>query len=161
MTAATTKTGNNGPRDTGCGLKTRGGFTLIELMIVLTIIAILSAIAIPNYQWALIRAREAVLQENLYGIRSAIDQFHADQGRYPDKLEDLTARKYIRDIPKDPFTRSAETWITVPPPAELPPENPDGSPASVGTLPLPKGNVYDVQSGSDLIGSNGIAYKDW
>jgi general secretion pathway protein G len=130
-------------------------------MIVLAIIAILSAIAIPNYQWALIRAREAVLQENLYGIRSAIDQFHADQGRYPERLEDLTARKYLRSIPKDPFTRSAETWIIVPPSAELPPETADGNTAAVGTLPLPKGNVYDVQSGSELIGSNGIPYKDW
>ena len=155
MTAATTKTGD------GIRLRSRGGFTLIELMIVLTIIAILSAIAIPNYQWALIRAREAVLQENLYGIRSAIDQFHADLGRYPDKLEDLAARKYLRDIPKDPFTKKDDSWIIVPPPAELPPETADGSTAAVGTLPLPKGNVYDVQSGSELIGSNGIPYKDW
>lgn len=161
MTAAATKTGNRTRREAGGGLKARSGFTLIELMIVMAIVGILSAIAIPNYQWALIRAREAVLRENLYGIRSAIDQFYADQGKYPDKLEDLTQRKYLRDIPKDPFTQKNDSWVTVPPPAELPPESTGASPQAAGVIPLPKGNVYDVQSGSDLIGSNGVPYKDW
>ena len=155
MTAAAIKTGNSS------SIKGRSGFTLIELMIVMTIIGILVAIAVPNYQWALIRAREAVLQENLYGIRSAIDQYYADQGKYPDKLEDLTERKYLRGIPTDPFTRKNDTWITIPPPAEKPPENSGSSPQPVGAIPLPKGNVYDVQSGSDLMGSNGIPYKEW
>ncbi len=153
MTAAAIKTGNS--------ITSRNGFTLIELMIVMTIIGILAAIAVPNYQWALIRAREAVLQENLYGIRSAIDQYYADQGKYPDKLEDLTERKYLHGIPTDPFTRKNDTWITIPPPAEKPPENSGSNPQPVGTIPLPKGNVYDVQSGSELVGSNGVPYKEW
>lgn len=140
----------------------RQGFTLVELMIVMTIVAILTAIAIPNYQWALIRAKEAVLQENLYGIRSAIDQYYADQGSYPDKLEDLTAKKYLRDIPRDPFTKKNDTWITVAPPVDLPVTPISGvTPIGTGTMALPQGNVYDVQSGSDLLGSNGIPYRDW
>lgn len=162
MTAAATRTGNrNGWQAKAIGKQ--DGFTIIELMIVLTIIAILTAIAIPNYQWAMIRAREAVLQENLYGIRSAIDQYYADQGKYPDKLEDLTNRKYLRAIPRDPFTKSNETWLTIPPPADLPPDTAETSslPANTGVVALPQGMIYDVQSGSDLVGSNGTPYKEW
>jgi general secretion pathway protein G len=150
LTAVAIKTGNN-----------RAGFTLIELMIVMTIVGILAAIAVPNYQWALIRAREAVLQENLYGIRSAIDQYFADQGSYPDKLDDLITRKYLREIPRDPFTKKNDTWITVPPPAELPPENTGSNPQPTGVIPLPKGTIYDVQSGSELMDSNNKPYKEW
>lgn len=161
MTAAATRTGNrHGSRVAWVGRQ--AGFTIIELMIVLTIVAILSAVAIPNYQWAMIRAREAVLQENLYGIRSAIDQYYADQGKYPEKLEDLTSRKYLRAIPRDPFTKSSETWVTVPPPADPPPDTTGSSaPLSPGAMSLPQGNVYDVRSGSELVGSNGTPYKDW
>ena len=124
------------------------GFTLIELMIVVTIIGILAAIAAPNYQWGIIRAREAVLRENLYNFRTTIDQYLADQGKYPDSLQDLTDKKYLRDIPADPFTKSKETWVIVAPPTPA-----DGSEV--------KGAVYDVHSGSDLIGSNNVPYNEW
>lgn len=154
MTAAGIGTGDH-------MLNRRGGFTLIELMIVMSIVGILAAIAVPNYQWALIRAREAVLSENLYGIRSAIDQYYADQGQYPDTLEDLVARKYLRAVPVDPFTRANDSWVVVGPPAEPPPILDNASPQPVGAIPLPKGNVYDVQSGSELVGSNGVPYKEW
>lgn len=150
MTAAVTKTGNN-----------KAGFTLIELMIVMAIIGILASIAVPNYQWALIRAREAVLSENLYGIRSAIDQYYADQGKYPDALTDLAARSYLRSIPIDPFTKRNDTWVVTAPPAEMPSESSSLSSPSGGSAPLPQGNVYDVHSGSALVGSNGIPYKEW
>lgn len=124
------------------------GFTLIELMIVMTIVAILASISLPHYQRNLIRARESVLSENLYQMRKAIDAFYADQRKYPDTLEALVDKRYLRSIPKDPFTRSAETWYTIPPEVLDP---------VVGDT----GAVFDVHSGSDLVGLNGVPYRDW
>jgi general secretion pathway protein G len=129
--------------------KKQQGFTLIELMIVVSIVGILAAIAAPNYQWGIIRAKEAVLREDLYTMRSTIDQFYADQGKYPDSLQEMAENKnkYLKEIPTDPFTKSKETWVVVAPPAT------DGQEI--------KGNVYDVHSGSTLIGSNGTPYNEW
>ncbi|EHP88727.1 type II secretion system protein G [Geobacter metallireducens RCH3] len=128
------------------------GFTLVELMIVVTIIGILATIAVPSYKWSLIKAREAVLRENLYSIRSSIDQFYADQGKYPDTLQDLVDKKYIHGLPTDPFTRKTDSWETIAPPA------PTGG-ADAGKQET--GNVYDVHSGSDLVGTDGKPYKEW
>jgi general secretion pathway protein G len=124
------------------------GFTLIELLIVMAIIGILASIVVPNYQRNLIKAREAVLMENLYQMRRAIDAYFADHIRYPDSLEDLVANKYLRDIPRDPFTQSTETWEEIPPEPTLEGE-------------IAEGGVEDVRSGSDLVGLNGIPYRDW
>lgn len=126
----------------------RAGFTLIELLIVLSIIGILASIAVPSYQRSLIKAREAVLMEDLYQMRRAIDGYFADHVRYPDSLEELVERKYLRDIPRDPFTESAETWETIEPTPGLEGE-------------IAEGGVADVRSGSDLVGLNGIPYKEW
>lgn len=121
----------------------RAGFTLIELMVVLAIIALLLSIVAPHYAGRITRAEEAVLQENLVLVRDALDKHYADAGRYPDSLDDLVAKRYLRTIPSDPLTRSSTTWIVVPP------DDPQ------------KGRVYDVRSGAPGIGSNGKPYEQW
>ena len=124
------------------------GFSLIELLIVMTIIGILASIAVPSYQTSLIRSRETVLMEDLYQMRRAIDGYYADHAKYPASLQELVDSRYLRGIPVDPMTRSAETWQTDPPQA-----------ASDGTQP--EGDVFDVHSKSDLVGLNGVPYNQW
>ena len=124
------------------------GFTLIELLIVMTIVSILAAIVVPSYHRSQLKARETVLMEDLYQMRSAIDAFFADRSRYPESLDELVSEHYIRGIPRDPMTLSDETWVVEPP---LP--NLEGN--------LAEGGVFDVRSGSDLVGLNGKPYSEW
>lgn len=111
-------------------MRTRRGFTLIELLVVMAIIGGLLAIAAPRYLHRVDLAKETVLKSDLAAMRDALDKFFADTGRYPASLDELVARRYLRRIPPDPITESAETWVVVAPPA------PD------------QGAVYDVKSGA-------------
>jgi general secretion pathway protein G len=123
--------------------RSSSGFTLIELLVVMAIIALLLTLALPRYFQATDRAKEAVLKENLVQMRSAIDQHYADRGRYPDSLEELVERKYLRRMPVDPISDSAQTWVTVAPEAGA------------------EGAVADVRSGAPGTALDGTAYGDW
>ncbi|MCK5235750.1 MAG: prepilin-type N-terminal cleavage/methylation domain-containing protein [Deltaproteobacteria bacterium] len=129
LTARSTVTGNS------------KGFTLIEVLIVMTLIAVLAAIAVPSYRSSVIKAREATLLEDLYVMRDSIDKYYSDKGSYPVSLSKLVEGKYIRSIPMDPFTNSSGTWVEL---------YSDGG-----------GGVFDVQSGSSMIGRNGVPYNEW
>ncbi len=137
---------------TGTGDPPRGGrgargWTLIELTIVISLITILSTIALVGYGNAVTRSREAVLKEDLFRMRDAIDQHHADLGEYPRDLRALVSAGYLRAVPEDPMTRSSETWVVVP--AEPDPSD-----------PFVEG-VYDVRSGSGGTALDGTAHADW
>ena len=108
----------------------RSGFTLVELRVVLTVIALLLSVVVPDYVGRMRRAEEAVLKENLVVMRDALDKHYADAGRYPGSLQELVAKRYLRAIPPDPFTQSEATWVAVPP------SDPN------------KGGIYDVRSGA-------------
>jgi len=124
------------------------GFTLIEILIVITLIVVLASMGMASYTNSVRRAREAVLREDLFRIRDAIDQFYADKNKYPQTLADLVSEKYLREIPKDPMTNSADTWTVVP--AEADPANPAAEPG-----------VYDIKSGSEDTSLDGSRYADW
>jgi general secretion pathway protein G len=109
-------------------MKKRAGFTLVELMVVLTVIALLLSVVVPDYVGRMQKAEEAVLKENLVVMRDALDKHYADAGKYPGTLQELVSKRYLRAIPPDPFTQSQSTWIAVPP------SDPN------------KGGVYDVRS---------------
>lgn len=126
----------------------RRGFTLIELMIVISIILILVAIAVPMYQQSVIRAKEAVLRQDLKTMRDQIDNYTMDKEKAPQALQDLVDAGYLRKIPKDPFTGSEETWQV---------ENSD----TLISLDQTEPGISDVHSGSNLVGSDGTAYSSW
>lgn len=119
------------------------GFTLIELLVVLGIVALLLTLAVPRFFPRIDNARETILAENLRNTRAVIDQFYSDTGRYPDSLDQLVEKKYLRGLPVDPVTESSATWIVVPPE--------DGA----------KGGVYSIKSGAPGNDRGGKPYLDW
>ena len=128
-------------------LISKKGYTLLELMIVVSIVGILLALAIPNFQQSAMKAKETALKQNLFTMRAVLDQYYADRGDYPDNLEVLVEAKYLRAIPMDPLTKSSTTWI------EIYEEQEEGDDSSAG--------VYDIKSGSDDVARDGTPYKDW
>ncbi len=119
------------------------GFTLIELLVVLGIVALMLTLAVPRYFPRIDAARETVLAETLRSARETIDHYYGDTGRYPDSLEQLVEKKYLRALPVDPITESSASWVLVAPD--------DGS----------KGNVYSVKSGAPGNDRSGRAYANW
>ena len=124
------------------------GFTMLELMVVMTLIVVLATMGMTQYKTSQIYAKEAVLKEDLFRLRDAIDQYYADKGRYPSTLDSLVSDGYLRKVPDDPITKSNSTWQTVP--AEPDPSNPTVEPG-----------VYDVKSGSDASALDGTKYAEW
>jgi len=134
----------------------QGGFTLLELIIVVAIIGILATIAMPNLKDMPRRANESVLKTNLRTIRDLIDQYYGDQGHYPETLEVLVDKGYVRYVPYDPITKSNKTWVLI---FEEPSE--EEEPAETD---LPEGGepgIIDVHSGSDRFALNGTPYAEW
>ena len=124
----------------GCTL---AGFTLIELLVVLGIVALLLTLAVPRYFPSIDKSKEIVLADNLRNVRAVIDQYYGDTGRYPDTLDQLVEKKYLRELPVDPLTESSASWIIVPPE--------DGS----------KGGVYSIKSGAPGNDRTGKPYAEW
>jgi general secretion pathway protein G len=124
------------------------GFTLVELMIVMMIIAILAAVAIPSFEQAIKNAREAALKEDLHVMRDAIDSYTMDKNKAPQSLDDLVQNGYLKEIPIDPMTHSSDTWQT-------------DSDEAMSDLDQTEPGITNVHSGSDGQGSDGQAYSSW
>jgi general secretion pathway protein G len=122
----------------------RRGFTLIELMVVLTIIALLLSLSVPRYFHSVERSKENILRANLATTRDAIDKFVGDNGRYPDSVEQLVKGRYLRTLPYDPITDSSTTWVLVP-----------------SDRPERPGAVFDLHSGAEGQASDGRPYAEW
>ena len=128
--------------------RTAKGFTLIELLVVVAIIGILAGVVVGQYRRSIVKAKEAVLKENLFRTRNSINQYFADKGKYPFDLRDLVDDRYLRDLPRDPITQSSTSWILIP--AEMGEED----------ISLEPG-IADIQSGAAGYSMDGTAFADW
>ena len=124
------------------------GFTMIELLVVVSLIVILATMGLTQYRASVIHAREATLKEDLFRMRDAIDQYYADKGKYPATLDALVSDGYVRKLPEDPFTHNSTSWQSIP--AEPDPNN-----------PAAEAGVFDVKSGSDETALDGTRYSEW
>lgn len=130
------------------GDRARRGFTLIELMVVMTVVTIIVSIAVPMYQRSIIRAKESVLKNNLFTLRTLIDEYTFDKQKAPQTLEDLVREGYLRQVPVDPMTGSNQTWRLIM----------EDAMASVNQM---EPGIFDVRSGSDQISLEGTPYSEW
>ena len=122
------------------------GYTLLELLIVVAIISVLATLAIPSFQASAVKAREVALKHNLFTMRTVLDQYYADTQSYPESLEKLVETGYLRQIPIDPFTKSADTWQLI---------FDDNTEEDI------QSGIFDIHSGSDLVATNGTPYNQW
>ncbi len=139
-------------------LGTQGGFTLLEMIIVVAIIGILAGIVVPNLIDRPKRAKEAVLRQNLFTLRDVLDQYYGDKGHYPTALEDIVEAGYLRSLPIDPITGSNETWVVVyeeEDPESPGPESDEGEDGEGGP------GIIDVHSGSEALSLDGTPYSEW
>jgi general secretion pathway protein G len=130
------------------GNRRRIGFTLIELMVVMAIVAVLMSVAIPIYSRAITRAKESVLKNNLFTLRTVIDEYTYDKQKAPQSLEDLVSDGYLRQVPVDPMTGTADTWKTI-------------MEDATNTVNQTEPGIFDVRSGSDKTSLEGNPYSDW
>jgi general secretion pathway protein G len=130
--------------------KTRGGrgFTIIELMVVMTVISILISVAVPFYQKSIIRSKESVLRNNLFTMRTVIDEYTYDKQKAPQSLQDLVSAGYLRVVPRDPMTDSDSTWKVIM-------EDPGNS------VNQTEAGIFDVRSASDRTSLEGTPYSEW
>ena len=135
-------------RTGGQARRNADGFTLIELLVVISLISILAAMGLVQYRNSVRHAQEGVLKTDLFRMRDAIDQYYADKGKYPETLQTLVSESYLRAIPRDPFTNSADSWTTT---------TADPQPGQLST----QMGIYDVKSGSDGTGTDGRRYSEW
>jgi general secretion pathway protein G len=124
------------------------GFTLIELLVVCAIIGILSAVAVANFRRSIVKAKEAALQQDLYTMRTLINQYFADKGKYPSDISALVQDHYLQTVPKDPFTDSADTWVV---------EQAEQDESDISTEP----GIVNVRSGSDGTALDGRSYSEF
>jgi general secretion pathway protein G len=128
--------------------KRESGFTLVELMVVMLIIGVLAAIAIPSFISSIRNAKEAVLKEDLHVLRNAIDSYTMDKNKAPQSLDELVQTGYLKTIPKDPMTHSSETWVTA-------------TDDTLQSIDQTDPGVNDVHSGSEEASSDGQPYSTW
>lgn len=121
---------------------TKNGFTLIELLVVLAIVSLLLTIAAPRYFRSVDTSKEIVLIENLRLVRETLDKFYGDTGRYPDSIDELVEKRYLRSLPYDPFSESTATWILIPPTGSA------------------NGKVFDIKSGAEGMTRDGKPFKE-
>jgi general secretion pathway protein G len=124
------------------------GFTLVELLIVISLISILAAMGLVQYKNSVLSAKEATLHTDLFRMRDAIDQYYADKGKYPSGVDSLVSEGYMRKVPIDPITQSSDSWVTVA--AEPDPNSPSG-----------EAGIYDIKSGAQGTALDGTSYSDW
>ncbi|HYL35562.1 MAG TPA: type II secretion system protein [Bryobacteraceae bacterium] len=136
----------NAARRSACA--TRRGFTFVELMIVMAIIAVLMSVAIPIYTRSILRAKESVLKNNLFTMRTVIDEYTYDKQKAPQTLQDLVSDGYLRQVPVDPMTGSADSWKIIPEDAS-------------NTVNQTQPGIFDIRSGSDKISLEGTPYSEW
>ncbi len=129
-------------------MRNKRGFTLIEILIVMTIVSVLVAIAVPLYQRSIIRAKESVLKNNLFTLRTVIDEYTYDKKKAPQSLEDLVNEGYLRQIPIDPITGSDQTWVVV-------------MEDALTSVDQTEPGIFDVRSGAEGTALDGTAYSEW